>query len=490
MSYPVTMDTANERPPLDPASWDEFRGVAHAMVDHLVDQLASVSDEPVWQPLPEQSRRRLAGPLPREGVGEERVWQLVAEHVIPYTNGNRHPRFAGWAQGSGVPLAMLADMVAAAMNAHCAGFDQSALHVEAAVLNWLKHIMGWPAEASGVLVSGGTVANLVGLTAARDAADGEIGAGGVDREQRLTFYGSCETHGWAAKSASLLGLGRSAFRSVPVDHEYRIDLDALAQIIGDDRQAGCTPFCVIGTAGTINTGAMDDLQALADYCEQERLWFHVDGAFGAWAVLSTSCRDRVTGMERADSLAFDLHKWGYLPFEIACALVRNPEHHRRAFALSGSYIDTFDRGVMAAGIPYASLGLELTRSFKALKAWMVLMAYGVDALAATIEANIQQARQLGRLLSAAPGWQLMAPVSLNVTAFRFAGDLADDEADAFNRELLLRVQESGMAMLSSTRLRGRFTLRACFCNHRTTGRDVEIILETLVRIAAEVRGTG
>lgn len=299
----------------------------------------------------------------------------------------------------------------------------------------------------------------------------------------LRLYGSDQTHGWAAKAAEFLGLGRKHFVKVPTDHDYRISLPALAAAVREDRAAGCEPFCVIGNAGTVNTGATDPLNELADFCRDEELWFHLDGAFGALAALSGKYRHLVRGLERADSVAFDLHKWLYLPFEIACVLVRDADAHRKAFAAEGDYIKTFDRGVMRAGLPFADLGIELTRSLKALKAWMSLRACGSDRFANAITRKIDDVQALVARIQATPELELLAPAPMNIVCFRYAlRDRSARDLNAVNQEILLRLQESGVGILSSTLLQGQFALRLANTNHRAIEHDLAQVLDAAVAI--------
>lgn len=475
---------------LDPRDWEEFRGLAHRMVDDMIDHLASLRAQPAWRPMPAPVRESFDEPLPREGAGAGPVYREFLERVLPYPNGNLHPRFWGWVQGNGTPLGMMADMLASGMNPHLAGFDQAPARVEDQVLRWLAELMGFPPGASGLLVTGGTIANVLGLAVARHARAGfDVREEGVQGGRpRMTFYGSAETHGWARKAAELLGLGNASFRRVPVDREYRVDVDALAARVREDRAAGLHPFCVIGTAGTVNTGATDDLRALAAFCRAEGLWFHVDGAFGALARLVPELRPVVDGMEEADSLAFDLHKWGYLPFECACVLVRDAEAHRGAFAIQASYLAESTRGVIAGGLPFADRGIDLTRGFKALKVWMSLKAHGVDTLARLVQQNVEQARHLAGRIRAHAELELLAPVPLNVVCFRYAPEgAAEAELNAVNEEVLLRLQEGGIAVPSGTVLGGRYAIRVANVNHRSRREDFDTLVEAVARIGAEVR---
>jgi glutamate/tyrosine decarboxylase-like PLP-dependent enzyme len=490
------MSTEETLDPRSPAEWAAFGALAHRMVDDALAHLATLRDQPAWRRMPDAVRAALAEPVPRAGIGAEAAYAAFREHVMRYTNGNLHPRFFGWVQGNGTPLGMMADMLAAAINPHLAGFDQAPALVEQQVIDWLAELLGLPG-ASGVLVTGGSMASTLGLAVARFAV---TRVGGLDvREEGvqrwpdqpapapLVFYGSTETHGWARKAAELLGLGDRAFRRVPVDAEYRIDVRALAAMLAADRAAGLLPFCVIGTAGTVNTGATDPLAALAELCARERLWFHVDGAFGALAELSDALRPQVAGLDRADSLGFDLHKWGYLPFECACVLVRDPEIHRAAFAAPASYLAAATRGVIAGGLPFADRGVDLTRGFRALKVWLSLKADGVDKLVRLIEQNVAQTRHLVARVEAEPELELLAPAPLNVACFRFApAGVPDDLLDAVNAELLLRLQEEGIAVPSATVLGGRYAIRVANVNHRARREDLDALVDGVLRLGREL----
>ncbi len=483
--------------PRTPEEWAAFRTLAVRMVDDMLAHLADLPAQPTWRPMPDDVRAALAGqPVPRAGVGAAAAYADFAAQVMPYPNGNLHPRFWGWVEGTGTPLGMMADMLAAGLNPHLGGFDHAPALVEHQVVAWMGELLGMPG-ASGVLVPGGTMASTIGLAVARHAtararghdtrALGMQAWPGEAPRAPMTFYGSVETHGWARKAAELMGLGDRAFRRVPVDAEYRIDVGALRAMIAADRAAGLAPFCVIGTAGTVNTGATDDLTAVADVCRDEGLWFHVDGAFGALAYLSDALRPMVAGMERADSLGFDLHKWGSLPIECACVLVRDPTLHHAAFAAPASYLASMTRGLAVGGLPFADRGLDLTRGFKALKAWMSLRAEGVDKLARLIEQNVAQTRHLVARIASHPELELLAPAPLNIACFRYApAGTSEPERDALNEELLLRLQERGIAVPSSTVLGGRFALRVANVNHRTRRADLDALVDAVLLIGAEL----
>ena len=475
---------------LDPADWDALRALGHRMVDDMLDYLQGVRDRPAWRSVPAETRAALDEPIPRGPTDPSAVYRQFREHILPYPTGNIHPRFWGWVMGTGTPLAMLADMLASGMNPHLAGYDQSPALVERQVIRWMAELLGAPAGASGVLVSGATVANLIGLAVARTERAGfDVRADGLQHPAapRLLVYGSSETHSWARKACELLGLGDRALRRVRVDPEYRVDVAALREAIRADRAAGHRPICVIGTAGTVNTGATDDLRALAALCREERLWFHVDGAFGALAALAPSLRGVVAGMEEADSVAVDLHKWGWLPFEVGLALVRSPDAHRATFSTASSYLDATPRGIVAGGLPFAELGIQLTRGFRALKVWMSLKAQGADAWGRLVEQNVAQARHLRDRILAEPRLELVAPVPLNVVCFRYTAPGLDDPAlNARNQEILLRVQERGVAVPSSTVLDGRFALRVAVTNHRSRREDFDLLVDAVLAAGAEL----
>jgi aromatic-L-amino-acid/L-tryptophan decarboxylase len=485
----MTMNASNNELTLDPrteAEWDELRSLGHRMLDEMFSFLQTVRERPAWQAVPDVIKQHLAEPLPMEPANAAAVYESFRENVLPYPTGNIHPRFWGWVMGTGTPLAMLADMLASGMNVHLAGYDQSAMYVERQVLSWLTALMGMPQDSSGLLVTGGTMANLIGLTVARNAKAGiAVRKEGLQKAgaPRLVAYCSTETHSWAQKAVELLGLGDESLRRIPVNANFEMDVTALREQISQDRRQGFRPFCVIGNAGTVSTGATDDLQALADLCSAEDMWFHVDGAFGALAVMSPQYRSIVKGMERADSLAFDLHKWMYLPYEVGCVLVRDAQAHREAFALAPSYLASAQRGIAVETTFFADLGLQLSRGFRALKVWMSLKTHGANLIGKVIEQNIEQAQHLRRLVESLTSLELLAPAPLNVVCFRYRQTgLSEAQLDELNEEILLRLQESGLAVPSGVRINGKFALRVAHTNHRTRYRDFDLLVERVVSI--------
>ena len=469
---------------LDPVDWDEFRALAHRMVDDSVDFLASVRERPVWQRPPDAVREALSSRAPWDGRGAQAAYEDFLQLVRPYSTGNISPRFWGWVQGSGAPVGVLADFLASVMNPNAADFNHSPALVEMQVIEWFREIMGFPPGSSGLLVSGGSAANLTALTVARNAMNPGVREHGVDASQgRLALYASREVHSSVRKAAELLGVGEQGLRLVPTRPDYTIDVDELVRMLAQDRAQGLRPFCVVGTAGTVNTGAIDPLNELADLCAREQLWFHVDGAFGALAMISPALRPDVAGLQRADSVIFDFHKWLYAPYEAACVLVRSGEAHRDAFSVIPPYLAGLEGGIATAPIRYSEYGVQLSRGFRALKVWMALKADGFGKYARLIEQNVDQARYLTRLIEAHPQLELMAPTRLNIVNFRYRRAGLDPAAlDALNQRILIALQESGFAVPSSTVLHGCFTIRCAIVNHRSTRADFDALVREVVRL--------
>lgn len=476
---------------LDPSDWDGFRALGRRMVDDMLTYQQTVRERAPWQPVPEAVRARLEEPLPRVGMPLEEVYESFRRDILPYPTGNAHPRFFGWVMANGTPTGMLADMLAAGMNPHLAGYDQSAAVVELQVVRWLAQSMGYPAEASGLLVSGGTAANFNGLLAARVAKAGfDIRAHGLNAGPPLAVYASSETHNWAVKAVETLGMGREALRKVPVDADYRIDLAACRAAILSDLEAGWRPIALVGNAGTVNTGAIDDFSGLRALADEFELWLHIDGAFGSMAAWSAS-RAIVKGQERADSLAFDLHKWGYLPYEVGAVLTRDSGAQVAAFGgadkAAPAYLLSADAGVAKGTTYFADRGLQLSRGFRALKLWMSLKEQGIERIGAHVQKNIDQARYLAGRVDAEPELELMAPVALNIVCLRYRGGHGTDaELDLLNREILIQLQLRGIAVPSQTILNGRFAIRACITNHRTEQHDLDTLLEGVLTLGREL----
>jgi glutamate/tyrosine decarboxylase-like PLP-dependent enzyme len=470
---------------LDPLNWPQFRTMAHAALDDALDFVQTARERPVWKPLPEHVRINLASGVPVIGQSLNEVYEEFCEYILPHATGNIHPRFFGWVHGSGLAGNIISEMLAAAMNANCGGRDHAAIYVERAVLAWCKEWFQFPAESSGLLVSGTSMANLIALTAARNACLDNVRKTGLRRQEReLVAYASCEVHESVGKAFELLGLGACALRKVGVDDAFRIDLAELQRQIALDRAAGLYPFCIVGCAGTVNNGAIDDLDRLASICREEDIWFHVDGAFGALCILHEELRDRLTGIERSDSVAFDFHKWAHVQYDCGCVLVRRGDLHRAAFSMRPPYLENMHRG-LAGGVDWpCEFGIELSRGFRALKVWFALKEHGTLKLGQLIKQNCDQAQYLRGLVLNEPRLELLAPVPLNIVCFRFIKEAADPEQlDCLNEAIVTDLQLSGVAAPSTTRICGRLAIRVNITNHRTRYADLDLLVESILAIA-------
>lgn len=470
---------------LDPRDWNDFRQLAHRMLDEAIDFVIDVRERPVWQPVPAEVKARLREPVPADGSPLEAVCADFRTDILPYATGNGHPRFLGWVHGSGQPGNIVADILASAMNANCGGRDHGAIYVEHQVIDWCKQIFSFPSQASGLLLSGTSMANMVALGVARHAADASIRSHGLNgRSGKLVAFASTEAHESVAKALDILGLGSTSLCVIPVHPDFTIRIDALRAAIADERVAGRQPFCVIGCAATVNTGAIDDLDQLASLCADENLWFHVDGAFGALGVLSDRLRFRLNGIEKADSIAFDFHKWMHVQYDSACVLVRNGELHRAAYTMRPPYLESMPRGLAGGANWPCDFGPELSRSFRALKVWFALKQHGTRKLGLLIEQNCAQARYLQSLVSKEPELEILAPATLNILCFRYRSlDCAGRELDLLNEGIVEDLQERGIAAPSTTRIAGKLAIRVNITNHRTCNADLDLLIDAVLDTA-------
>jgi glutamate/tyrosine decarboxylase-like PLP-dependent enzyme len=475
---------------LDPENWDEFRKLAHNMLDDMITHLETVGAKtPIIAT--DNQRAPIYKPLSRDGVGEETAYTEFKKNILPHTVLHKSSRWWGWVIGGGTPYGMLTNMLTGALNQIETNSLTIAYAVNKQALNWIKEMLDYPLDSSGVFVTGGSEANFTGLAVARNAMAEvdmkEKGMQGVPR--KMTLYVSEEGHHCLERSVELLGIGKDALRWVPTDDYYKIRLDVLQKGINEDRAKGLHPFCVIGNAGTVNTGAFDDFNGLADLVKREKMWLHVDGAFGAWVKLSDTHRHLANGMERADSLAVDLHKWMSMPYGIGFTLTRHPRQHLETFVYGheAAYIKMFlDRTIDEMLGSSQNMGLRMSNEFLALKAYMLLSAYGSDKFARVVQGNIDQINYLADRIRGERDLELAAPVESNIVCFRYRPPgLSVEQVDELNRRIFQAQMTPSKGIwlgVSDTTIKGRYTLRACNVNHRTRREDFDWLVAEVKRL--------
>ena len=469
---------------LDPDDWTGLRVQAHRMLDDMIDYLAHIRERPTWAPMPEMVRAHFRADMPHDPTPLADVHREFLDYVLPYGGGNTHPGFMGWVQGGGTAVGMVAEMLAGGLNANCGGRDQAPLEVERQLVAWVRRLFGFPEEASGLFVTGTSMANLLAVLVARTARLGKAARqNGIGAEAAsLRAYASAAAHGCVPQAMDLAGFGSGALRSVPVDAHSRIDIQALRTAIAADRDAGLQPFLVIASAGTVDVGAVDDLTAIAILCREQGLWFHVDGAYGALGMLSPAIAPRLDGIAQADSIAFDFHKWGQVPYDSGFLLVRDGRQHYETFASPAAYLRRETRG-LAAGSPWpCDFGPDLSRGFRALKTWFTLKTFGTDRLGAMIAKSCDLARYLEARIRAEPELELLSSAQLNIVCFRYRAE----EADRINGELVIALQEAGLAAPSTTMIGGKLAIRAALFNHRTQEQDVDRMLDGVIRLGRQL----
>jgi aromatic-L-amino-acid/L-tryptophan decarboxylase len=477
-----------------PTEWtrDEIRRVGRLVVDLIADHLTTLPDEPAFRPFPSTLAERMeAAPPPPEGVAPDEILRTFADTIEPYPFGNGHPRFWGWVNSPPAVMGIFADALAAAMNPSCAGGNHAAIHVERQVLHWFRDLLGVPAGAAGLLVSGGSMATMTALAVARYVNSGvDVRRDGLQSApQPFAFYMTAEGHSCARKAVELLGFGSASIRTVPITDRFTMDVAALDAAIAGDLAGGVRPIAVIATAGTTNTGAIDDLAAIADVCRRRGVWLHVDAAYGGPAILTDEYRDRIAAVSLADSVALDPHKWLFVPVEAGLVFVKNGDAMRSAFSLVPPYVRTAGSAGEVYGLPWFSeYGFQQTRGFRALKVWMAMQQFGVAGYKAALEANIALAAYVAERVAGDPAFELMAPRGLSVVCFRYVNPALDGEEQivAANRAILERLQLGGEAFITSTELSGRFVLRACIVNYRSTRADVDRMLAAVRAIGGAV----
>ena len=428
-------------------------------------------------------------PLPETGEPIEQVLATVRERILPRPFGNSHPRFFAFINATADPLGIVADYLAASMNSNCWGGDHAAIHVEKQVLKWLAAILGLPDASEGILTSGGSMANFTALATARRAMAPGVRETGFVGTEPLVVYVSDEVHNCVDKAVDLLGIGWRQLRKIPTDDRFRIRVDLLKQAIADDRRAGSKPAIVVGNAGTVNTGAIDPLDELAELAAAEGLWFHVDGAYGAMATISKTLKPLFRGLERADSVAADPHKWLYVPYEAGATLVREPGRMAEAFERPAPYLVHDPDSPVRGPVSFNERGPELSRGFKALKVWMGLKRHGVLGYAAAVDHDVAMARELADAVSTHPDFELLAPPVLSIVGFRYrprGKDLDEDALASLNRRIVNRLVGSGAFFLAPTLLKGKTAMRVAIVNFRTREADVRALVEEAARAGRQI----
>ena len=469
---------------LEPSA-DEIRDWGNSVTQFMIDYLGGLRDRPAYRHTSSREiRSRLDLKLPTKGTDFDSLLKIFRETIVPFSRQNAHPRMFGYVQSPGTPIGAFADLLASTLNANLTIWRSAPapVELERLTVNWIRQILGFSPEAGGLFVSGGSMANLSALAAARQTKEHSLG--------RLRMYASSATHFSITKAAALLGIGRENVQHVAVDEHFKMRTDDLIAKITADLEAGYVPFCVVGNAGTVDTGAVDPLREIRDVADRFQLWMHVDGSYGAFAVLAQSATKLFAGMEQADSIALDPHKWLYLPVDVGCVIYRDPEIARKTFAHEAEYTRMFGEEEDEAFVCW-DYGPELSRRFRALKVWMLLKGVGLDRLSEAIESNLACARHLDSMVQASDDFEMVAPVELSIFCFRHVPVQLRNESpeaiDAFNERLLVALQRDGSSYLSNATLGGRFALRGCVLNYRTTLRDMEILLDDLRRVAKSLR---
>src|SRR5262245_32961565 len=469
-----------------PHNADEIRRIGHLVVDLIADHLAGQPGGPVFRPVPPELADRIAAtPAPLDGETPDDILREFRDTIEPYPFGNGHARFWGWVNSPPALMGVFADALAAAMNPSCAGGNHAAIYVEREVIQGFRAMLGFPAAAMGLLVSGGSMATLTALGVARYVKSGiDVRADGLrGAPQPFRFYQSAEGHSCVRKAVEFLGFGSNTVRFVPTTRDYTIDVEALDGAIAEDVAAGVRPIAVIASAGTVNTGAIDPIEAIADVCARHDVWLHVDAAYGGPAILTREYRDQIAPVALADSVAVDPHKWMFVPVEAGLVMVRDGEAMRAAYSLVPPYIRTQGTSNAVMGLPWFSeYGVQQSRGFRALKVWMTMKQFGIEGHRAAVEANVALARYLADRVRESPDLELVAS-GLSVVCFRYR---TSEVSDTVNRQLLERLQLGGEAFLSSTVLAGRFVLRACIVNYHSTKTDIDQMLEAVRTIGRDI----
>jgi glutamate/tyrosine decarboxylase-like PLP-dependent enzyme len=482
-------------PPRSPLDLDRaaMQALGRRVADLVAEHLATLRDQPVIATgIPADARRRIAAPPPEEGAPFDALLDALVADVLPYAAREPHPGFMGYVPGCPTFPAVLGDWLATGYNLFAGVWPvaEGPNALELAVLDWFRAWVGMPAGTGGLLTNGGSGATLTAVVAARHAAAGDDAA----RLPRLTLYASDQAHSAVQRAAWIAGVPRGNVRALPADERFRLRVPALRAAVAADRAAGLLPFAVAVSAGTTNTGAVDPIDEVADFCEAEGLWLHADAAYGGFAALTRRGAALLAGLGRCDSVALDPHKWLFVPFECGCLLARDPERLRAAFAVDPDYLRDVASGGGAFDDParsrvnFADYGEQLTRQSRALKVWLGVRYFGVAALRDAMDRAIDLAAHAERLVRAEPALEVLSPAQLGIVCFRArpgAGAEGDaGAADALNERVNAAVNATGRFLVSSTRLRGALALRLCVLGYRTTAADVEGAVRAAAAAAA------
>ncbi|MBS0249471.1 MAG: aminotransferase class V-fold PLP-dependent enzyme [Proteobacteria bacterium] len=467
---------------LDPSDWSHFKARAHEALDLVLSHIEGVRDKPVWQPPSADAVSYFSQALPANARPMADILAKVGDYVVPFATGNLHPRFMGWVHGAGTPFGLIGDLIAAGLNLNCGGRNHVGIEIERQIVQWTQEAFGYPETASGLFVTGSSMANFLATIIAKTRAIGvqARAQGLMDVGRPLIAYTSSEAHSCIAQALELSGIGSINLRRIPVDSLRRMRVDELDRAIIADQKSGAQPFMVVGTAGTVNTGAIDPLDDIAVVAERHGLWFHVDGAIGALAMLSAKMKPKFSGLEKSHSIALDFHKWGHVPYDAGFLLVKDHTAHKQAFSQPAAYLQRYGDGLAAGETWPCDLGIDLSRGCRALKTWMTISALGTDRIASSIEHTCALARYLATLVDKSDRFFLKSPVALNIVCF----GVRDAGPDAV-RDIVTKLQLSGIAAPSWTMLDGELVVRCAIVNHRTIAADIDIFWEALNRFAAE-----
>lgn len=463
----------NKLPPLTLSAQDMQR-IAAQVCDLIVEHFVTVAESPVTRPSSLQSLNEgLQEPIPRNATPVPQLLAQLKTHVFDNMTHLDHPRNFAFVPSPSNFISAMADAIASSFNVFCGGFlgPSGVAQIELVSIEWLRELFRFPQEAGGLFVSGGSMANMTGLAVARHVML-------ANNTANASVYFSDQTHSSVAKGLKILGFQPFQIRKIPSDRQFRLPLDILRERIAADRLQGMAPFCVVANAGTTNAGAVDPLIELSAFCKAEGLWLHVDGAYGGSAGITARGRQVLGGIELADSLSIDPHKWLFQPYEIGCVLIRNREHLKDTFKVSAEYLKIIEQS--AEQINFCDYGVQLTRGFRALKLWLSIKAFGLDAFEAAINLGIENAEYVQSLLQTASCWEIITPAQLGVITFRYVAEgLDENELNALNNHIAEQIIMSGYALLSPTILGGKHILRMCTINPRTTRQDIRLTVEML-----------